>query len=91
MFGAAYGWFTKVGGALALLISGFLLVRTGFDVKLEAAQAPATIMAMRALNALVPAIFFSAAITAIWKYPITEQMADEIRRRLEGQNPSGAA
>jgi len=91
MFGAAYGWFTKVGGALALLISGFLLVRTGFDVKLEAAQAPATIMAMRALNALVPAVFFTVAIAAIWKYPITERMADDIRRKLEGQNVSGTA
>jgi Na+/melibiose symporter-like transporter len=48
-------------------------------------------MAMRALNAFVPAIFFSAAIAAIWKYPITEQMAGDIRRKLEGQNVSGTA
>lgn len=82
MFGAAYGWFTKIGGSLALLISGWLLVATGFDVKLEAGQAQDTLFAMRALNAFVPAVFFGLAIFAIWKYPITEKMAGEIRERL---------
>lgn len=82
MFGAAYGWFTKIGGSLALLVSGFLLVHTGFDVKLEAGQTAGTLLAMRALNAVVPAVFFSLAIAAIWKYPITEKMAYEIRQRL---------
>lgn len=82
MFGAAYGWFTKIGGSLAMLVSGWLLVGTGFDVKLEAGQTESTLTAMRALNACVPAVFFSLAIAAILKYPITEKMADEIRERL---------
>ncbi len=82
MFGAAYGWFTKIGGSLALLVSGWLLVATGFDVKLEAGQTESTLVGMRALNACVPAFFFSVAILCVWKYPITERMADEIRERL---------
>ncbi len=82
MFGAAYGWFTKIGGSLALLVSGWLLVATGFNVELSAGQAPGTLLAMRALNAVVPAVFFGLAIFAVWKYPITEKMAGEIRQRL---------
>jgi GPH family glycoside/pentoside/hexuronide:cation symporter len=87
MFGAAYGWFTKIGGSLALLVSGFLLVRTGFEVNLGAAQGPATFLAMRVLNATLPAVFFAAAIAAIARYPITEQMARDIRRRLDRSLP----
>ncbi len=84
-FGAAYAWFTKVGSSLALMTSGFVLVCTGFDVKCEAAQASGTILGMRMLNALVPAVFFGLAILAIYKYPISEKVAGEIRRRLEGR------
>ncbi len=83
MFGAAYGWFTKLGSSLALMISGFVLVWTGFDVELGAAQAPASIFAMRLLNALVPATFFALAIWAIHRYPITEAMARATRQRLD--------
>jgi GPH family glycoside/pentoside/hexuronide:cation symporter len=82
MFGAAYGWFTKIGGSLALLVSGWLLVATGFNVSLEAGQSPETLVAMRAIITLVPAFFFGLAIFVISRYPITEDMANEIRQRL---------
>lgn len=85
MFGAAYGWFTKVGGSAAMLTSGFVLVWTGFDVKFEAAQPAGTMVAMRALNALVPALFFGIAIFLISRYPITESLANDIRRRLDAK------
>ena len=85
MFGAAYGWFTKVGSSAAMLTSGFVLVWTGFDVKLEAAQPEGTMVAMRALNALVPAFFFGLAVFCISRYPITESLANAIQRRLQAK------
>jgi glycoside/pentoside/hexuronide:cation symporter, GPH family len=83
MFGAAYGWFTKVGGSAALLTSGFVLTWTGFDVDLGAAQSGQTITLMRGLNAFVPALAFSVAILCIFKYPITAEVAEQIRGRIE--------
>lgn len=85
MFGAAYGWFTKVGGSAALLTSGFVLTWTGFDVGLGAAQTDETIYLMRGLNAFVPAFFFSVAIFCIHKYPISAKVAEAIRERIEAK------
>jgi len=90
MFGAAYGWFTKLGGSLAMLVSGWLLVWTGFDVEEAAGQGEGTLIAMRVLNAAVPACFFGVAIFATRVYPISESMANAIRARLEQRNaPDG--
>lgn len=85
IFGATYGWFTKLSSSLAILTSGFVLVWTGFDVKLGVAQGAGTMTAMRFLNALIPALFFLLAIYIISKYPISEAKADEIRKRLESR------
>ena len=85
MFGAAYGWFNKVGSSAAMLTSGFVLIWTGFDVKLEAAQPEGTMAPMRALNALVPAFFFGLAIFCISRYPITESLTNSIQRRLQAK------
>ncbi|MGZ0656086.1 MFS transporter [Coraliomargarita sp. W4R72] len=86
MFGAAYGWFTKLGSSAALLVSGYVLVWTGFEVSLEAGQTTQTLISMRMLNALVPSTFFGLAILAIYRYPINEQVVSTIRTRLEKNN-----
>lgn len=62
MFGAIYGWFTKVGLTIALALSGLLLVCTGFDVKFGAGQPEGTVFLMRVLAVTVPA---SGMLTAI--------------------------
>lgn len=85
IFGATYGWFTKLSSSLAILTSGFVLVWTGFDVHLGVAQGAGTLSSMRFLNALVPAVFFALAIHIISRYPISEAKAAEIRQRLEGK------
>ncbi|AKJ64716.1 MFS transporter [Kiritimatiella glycovorans] len=93
IFGAAFGWFTKLGSSAAILASGFALVWTGFDVSLETGQIPTTIVKMRLANAFIPAFAFLIAIIAIRKYFITEEMANDIRAKLgrnHEQNPETA-
>ena len=82
MFSAIYGWFSKVGLTLALALSGLLLVWSGFDIKLGAAQTPGTILTMRILAAVVPAAGMLAAIILIWFYQLGESKMKEVRRIL---------
>ena len=83
MFGSIYWWVVKLGMAAALAIGGILLNATGFDVALEGNQSEQTLLLMRMFDILVPMIFSAIAIWLIAAYPITEEVATEIRRKLE--------
>jgi GPH family glycoside/pentoside/hexuronide:cation symporter len=78
-FGAAYGWFTKIGGTFSLMSSGLVLVLTGFRTDLGANQAPETILGMRVLVALVPAATFIAANLLLRKYEISAELVAKIK------------
>ncbi|NOU36272.1 MAG: hypothetical protein HOO88_05845 [Kiritimatiellaceae bacterium] len=81
-FGAAYGWFTKIGGSASILVSGLVLVMTGFKVSSGAGQDAGTILWMRILIALVPAATFIAANLLLRKYEISAELADQIKKEL---------
>ncbi|NNL06616.1 MAG: MFS transporter [Gammaproteobacteria bacterium] len=83
MFGSIYWWVVKLGMALALAGGGFLLNATGFDVELDGNQTERTIYLMRLFDVLVPLICSGLAIWAVYKFPITEEKAHEIRLQLE--------
>lgn len=83
MFGSIYWWVVKLGMAAALAIGGVLLNATGFDVALGGDQASQTLFLMRMFDVLVPIIFSGVAIWLIASYPITEQVAADVRRKLE--------
>ena len=83
MFGSIFWWVVKLGMALALAASGFLLNATGFDVALEGNQTEQTIFLMRVFDVLVPFVTSAIAIWAVACFPITEQRAHEIRAELE--------
>jgi GPH family glycoside/pentoside/hexuronide:cation symporter len=83
MYGSIFWWVVKLGMAAALAAGGFLLNATGFDVALEGSQADATIFQMRVFDAFVPFVASGIAIWAIASFPITEESAHEVRRRLE--------
>ncbi len=83
MFGSIYWWVVKLGLALALAAGGLLLNATGFDVALEGAQSAETLFYMRLVDVLVPVMCSVMAIILVATYPITEQMALEVREKLE--------
>ena len=83
MFGSIYWWVVKLGMALALAGGGFLLNATGFDVDLNGNQTERAIFLMRLFDVMVPFVCSGLAIWAVYAFPITEEMAHEIRLKLE--------
>ena len=81
-FGAAYGWFTKLGSSLSLLVSGLVLVMTGFKADAGVDQAAGTILGMRVLVAVVPAATFIAANLLLRNYEVSAELADQIKKEL---------
>jgi GPH family glycoside/pentoside/hexuronide:cation symporter len=82
MIGAVLSWVSKTGGSVAYLISGLVLVATGFNKDLGGAQADATILWMRILFAFLPVAFISMAIACALRFPITESGAYATRKAL---------
>ena len=83
MFGAIFGWATKLAIAVSWAFAGVLLEFIGFDEALKAAQTPETFMGMRI------AMVFGAALPALTcfivmrLYPLTKKKAEENRKKLE--------
>jgi GPH family glycoside/pentoside/hexuronide:cation symporter len=83
MFGSIFWWMVKLGLSAALLGSGYLLNATGFDVALDSEQTPRTITLLRLFDAGIPVLTSAIAIWAVVKFPITEEFAYEVRKKLE--------
>lgn len=83
MFGSIYWWVVKLGMAAALAIGGIMLNATGFDVALGGDQSAQTLLLMRIFDILIPLVSSAIAIWLIFAYPITEQVAADIRLKLE--------
>lgn len=82
-FNAVGGWIRKVGLSLSLLISGYVISVTGFDVALGAEQTAHTIFWMRLLAVLFPSVMIVIALVLIRLYPITEEKSQEVRSELQ--------
>jgi GPH family glycoside/pentoside/hexuronide:cation symporter len=85
MFGSIFWWVVKLGLAAAMAAGGFLLNATGFDVALGGAQSADTLFYMRLADVLVPVLCSIVAIWMVATYPITEEMATEVRKKLEAR------
>jgi GPH family glycoside/pentoside/hexuronide:cation symporter len=83
MFGSIYWWIVKLGMAAALAVSGVLLNLTGFDVALGGDQSAQTLLLMRIFDVCLPVVSSLIAIWLIASYPITEEVANDVRRKLE--------
>jgi GPH family glycoside/pentoside/hexuronide:cation symporter len=79
---AINGWIIKTGISVATLISGILLVRTGFNAALPT-QAAETIIRLRILEAGIPALATMVAIVIIVFYPLSEIRVYEIREEVK--------
>jgi GPH family glycoside/pentoside/hexuronide:cation symporter len=84
-FGAIYGWTMKLGFAFCFLAAGFILEWTGFDVSLGTGQREGTILGLRVLYSIVPALGLLAAMGFIWKIPFNETAARRVREQLEAR------
>jgi GPH family glycoside/pentoside/hexuronide:cation symporter len=83
MYGSIFWWMVKLGMAAALAGGGYLLEATGFNVDLGGNQAERTIFLMRVCDAGIPMITSAVAIWAVYKFPITEERARQVREKLE--------
>ena len=83
IFGAIYWWMVKVGMALAGLLAGLLLKASGFDVALKADQTEQTLFLLRLFDVVIPIVTSSIALAIMYRYKISETIANEIRRQLE--------
>lgn len=90
MFSAVYGWVYKLGFALAILLSGYVLEGTGYDAERGANQAPEAIYWLRFSFTWVAAISMLVTVLLVLTYPISEKKAYEIRQQLEERRKGNA-
>ena len=83
-FAACQSWITKVGIALGVGASGWILQFTGFDAKLPA-QTDHAIFMMRILLTGIPVLGLFISLVIVLRFPLTEQRMHEIRARLEAR------
>ncbi len=84
IFGAVYWWMVKLGGAVALILSGAILNFVGFDQN-AAVQAENTMTLLRLADICLPILTGITAVWIMWNYDITEDRAHEIREALEAR------
>ena len=83
MFSGIYWWIQKLGMAGASVLSGVLLVKTGFNVALGANQTAPTLLYMRLFDIGIPIVTSLVAIFIIMTFDISEDKAYDVRKQLE--------
>jgi GPH family glycoside/pentoside/hexuronide:cation symporter len=83
-FAACQSWITKVGIALGVGSSGWILQFTGFDSKLPV-QSEHAIFMIRILLTGIPVLGLFVALLVVLRFPLTERRMHEIRTRLEAR------
>jgi GPH family glycoside/pentoside/hexuronide:cation symporter len=84
-FGAFYGWAMKLGLAICFFIAGLMLEWTGFDAAFGGAQTPQTLKTMLWLYTVVPSVGLVGTMLFVWRYPITEKSARDVRKKLDAR------
>ncbi len=83
-FGAIYWWMVKLGQALAMVLGGLVLKLVGFDGN-AAQQSSETLLSLRIADIAIPASTALLAILVMWKYDLSEDLAREIKAKLEAR------
>jgi len=83
-FAACQSWITKVGIALGVGASGWILQFTGFNAKLPS-QTEHAIFMIRILLTGIPVLGLFIALLFVLRFPLTEQRMHDIRARLEAR------
>jgi glycoside/pentoside/hexuronide:cation symporter, GPH family len=82
MYGAMYSWFLKTAIAAVMALSGFLMNWSGVDPSLPV-QSGGTVLSMRILFAVIPAVFYLIAMACARRYPLDEEQMEVIRAELD--------
>ena len=86
MFGAVYTWLLKSGIALATIVSGFILVFTGFSVDLGGGQSETTLLWLRLLFSFFPLIALIISCLLLARYSLSAELMADVRRRLDARD-----
>jgi GPH family glycoside/pentoside/hexuronide:cation symporter len=81
---AVFWWFMKMGMAGAYFVAGVLINLSGFQEKVDV-QTDRTMLLMRVIEIGVPILLAGVSFTLIFRYPLSETRAYEIKRVLEGR------
>ena len=84
-FTACGNWIMKVGQAVGIGASGFVLSATGFDASLGANQSPGAIWNIRFYLAVIPVIGLIIALIMLARFTLTQERSLEIRNELEAR------
>ena len=79
IIGAVYWWMVKFGHAFAGLLGGVILWLVDFDPDVAT---EASLTGLRFFYSFLPIIGVLGAIAVMWRYDITEEKANEIRKAL---------
>jgi GPH family glycoside/pentoside/hexuronide:cation symporter len=85
LYCSVISWVDKLGSSTGALLSGFLLVGAGFDVKLGGHQGAATLQLMKWIYVIFPLIGAVMTVLLAHFYTLTETRAYEVKRALELQ------
>jgi len=91
MFAAFYTWMIKLGSTVAFALGGYLINLTGFSVTNGATQSAHTILWMRVVDFLIPALAITLAMLLVGRFALTERIMLGVRqtldplKRIEGQ------
>lgn len=90
MFGAIMAFLMKMCFSLTPILSGGILVLSGFDPALEYQQTEETILNMRILFSFVPAGMLLVCLLSLIRYPLTRERMEEIKEELKVQRAAQA-
>lgn len=82
MYSAVFGWCVKVGLTAALMLSGFILVGTGFQQELGPIQPPGTLLWMRILFSTIPPAALLLALVLTIRFPLTQSTLREVQSSI---------
>jgi len=90
MFGAMYAWVTKAGLAGTLILSGVMLNLSGYSTSMIFRyQSSDTILSMRQMYMIVPAISAIIAFLIMLSTPISEKQMHQVRAKLDALKAAG--
>ena len=84
-FSSIFSWTSKMGMALAVFVSNWMLDLVGFHAELEGNQSPEAIFWIRFLFAAIPVIAMVIALLLLTIYPLSQQKMADIRAELEAR------
>lgn len=83
MFGSIGNWILKAASSSTHLLSGVILISSGFQLELKGDQDPKTFLLMRILFCAVPLVSGAIALFLLWHYPLNSKRMEQIRAELE--------